>query len=96
VLEPSFVFGQSIVSTTSCGWILLDPQGRLHYTPSAKKRVLITSSHICIEGSVVGVQDSLNEAYYGKPVTPMQILVDQTVSNEGSTKLRAFLKHDAQ
>jgi hypothetical protein len=41
---------------------------------------------------VVKVRDSLNMAYYGKEVTPVQIIVQKKVSNEGASELRAALK----
>jgi lipid-binding SYLF domain-containing protein len=49
-----------------------------------------------LEGSVVGVRDSLNEAYYGKPVRPVQIIVEKQVSNKGSEPLRTDLKKSAK
>jgi len=49
-----------------------------------------------LEGSVVGVRDSLNKAYYGKDVTPVQIIVEKKVSNKGSADLRAELKKAAK
>jgi len=45
-----------------------------------------------LEGSVVDVRDSLNNGYYGKKVSPLDIIVKKTVSNEGSASLRADLK----
>jgi lipid-binding SYLF domain-containing protein len=45
-----------------------------------------------LEGSVVGVRESLNKAYYGEEVTPVQIIVEKKVSNKGSSELRAALK----
>ncbi|MBF0505247.1 MAG: lipid-binding SYLF domain-containing protein [Nitrospirae bacterium] len=44
---------------------------------------------INLEGSVVNVRDSLNAAYYGRNVTPADIVVKRTVSNEGSAELRS-------
>jgi lipid-binding SYLF domain-containing protein len=44
-----------------------------------------------LEGSVLDVRDTLNEAYYGRKVSPVDILVKKTVSNEGSAGLRAAL-----
>jgi len=49
-----------------------------------------------LEGSVVGVRDSLNKAYYGKDVTPVQIIVEKKASNKGSAQLRADLKKAAK
>ncbi len=41
-----------------------------------------------LEGSVLGVRDSLNKAYYGKDVRPVDILVRRDVSNPGAKGLR--------
>jgi lipid-binding SYLF domain-containing protein len=49
-----------------------------------------------LEGSVVKVRDSLNKAYYGKAVTPVQIIVEKKVSNTGSSELLAALKRAAK
>ena len=46
---------------------------------------------ISLDGAVVDVRDSLNNAYYGKHVTPTDILVKHDVSNPHSDKLRASL-----
>jgi lipid-binding SYLF domain-containing protein len=45
-----------------------------------------------LEGSVVKVRDSLNSAYYGKKVSPVQIIAQKKASNKGSAELRAALK----
>jgi len=44
------------------------------------------------EGSVLGVRGSLNKAYYGKEVRPVEIIVEKKVRNNGSDDLRAALK----
>ncbi len=44
---------------------------------------------ISLDGAIVDVRDSLNKAYYGKPVTPTDILVKKNVSNAHADKLRA-------
>lgn len=44
-----------------------------------------------LEGSVLDVRDTLNEAYYGKKISPVDILVKKSVSNAGSAELRAAL-----
>jgi SH3 domain-containing YSC84-like protein 1 len=46
---------------------------------------------ISLDGAVVDVRDSLNKAYYGKPVTPTDILVKHDVSNSQADALRASL-----
>ena len=42
---------------------------------------------ISVDGSVIAVRESLNTAYYGKSVTPTDILVRHTVSNPQSADL---------
>jgi lipid-binding SYLF domain-containing protein len=44
---------------------------------------------VSLDGAIVDVRDSLNKAYYAKPVTPTDILVKRTVSNAHADKLRA-------
>jgi len=36
---------------------------------------------LSLEGSVIDVRDSLNQAYYGKPVSPVDILIQGNVKN---------------
>lgn len=45
-----------------------------------------------LEGSLIEVRDKLNKAYYGKAVTPLDILVRKSVNNPGSAELLAALK----
>jgi len=45
-----------------------------------------------LEGSSVNVRDKLNQAYYGKAVTPVDILVNKEVSSKRSAELLAALK----
>jgi SH3 domain-containing YSC84-like protein 1 len=49
-----------------------------------------------LEGSVLAVRDKLNEGYYGRAVSPVDIIVKEKVSNQGSKALRAALKKDVQ
>lgn len=42
---------------------------------------------VSVEGAVVGVRGKLNDAYYGKEVTPMDILIRHDVSNKASSGL---------
>ena len=44
---------------------------------------------ISLDGAIVDVRESLNKAYYGKPVTPTDILVKRNVSNSHADALRA-------
>jgi lipid-binding SYLF domain-containing protein len=45
-----------------------------------------------LDGSVVDVREGLNQAYYGKSLTPIQIIVEKKATNAGSSALRASLK----
>lgn len=42
---------------------------------------------LSLEGSVIAVRDSLNQAYYGKAVTPVDILIQGNVTNPKSDAL---------
>lgn len=48
-----------------------------------------------LEGAVVAVRDSLNEAYYGKAARPADIIVGHKVYNSGAEQLRHVLKGGA-
>jgi lipid-binding SYLF domain-containing protein len=43
---------------------------------------------LSLEGAVVATRDKLNAAYYGRPVTPVDIVVTRAVSNDHSAELR--------
>jgi lipid-binding SYLF domain-containing protein len=45
-----------------------------------------------LEGAVIAVRDSLNEAYYGRNVRPVDVVERHTVANRGSAELRESLK----
>jgi lipid-binding SYLF domain-containing protein len=45
-----------------------------------------------LEGSVLGVRDQLNEAYYGKALSPVDLIIKKAGSNEGSASLRGLLQ----
>ena len=44
-----------------------------------------------LEGSVVDVREGYNKAYYGKEVTPIQIIVEKKAANKQSEELRKAL-----
>ena len=48
------------------------------------------------EGTVVTVNDDWNKAYYGKPVTPVDILVRHSVANAGAGALKADVARAAK
>jgi len=48
-----------------------------------------------LEGSVLAVRDSLNESYYGKGVSPKDILIKLDVRNSGAKALRAAVQKAA-
>ena len=43
---------------------------------------------VSLEGSVISTKDKWNEAYYGKAVNPVDIIVKRSVNNAGSKPLR--------
>jgi lipid-binding SYLF domain-containing protein len=45
-----------------------------------------------VDGGVLGVRESLNHAYYGKPVNPKDILVDRSAKNPQADELLAAVK----
>jgi lipid-binding SYLF domain-containing protein len=47
---------------------------------------------ISLEGAVVATRDGLNEAYYGKPARPMEILIRGDVTNPASDPLLGAVK----
>jgi lipid-binding SYLF domain-containing protein len=49
-------------------------------------------ANMSLNGQVIAVRESLNGAFYGKPVTPVDILVKQTVSNPAAAPLQTALK----
>jgi len=51
---------------------------------------------ISLDGAVVAVRSGLNNAYYGRPVTPTDILVKRTVVNRQSGPLIAAISRDAR
>ena len=50
---------------------------------------------VSLEGSVIKTKDKWNEAYYGKAVSPADIIVKRSVSNPGSTALRKSVTKSA-
>ncbi|MGO9953290.1 MAG: lipid-binding SYLF domain-containing protein [Dissulfurispiraceae bacterium] len=51
---------------------------------------------INLEGAVVNVRDSLNAAYYGKRVAPVDIIIRKEVINAGADELTSALKAAAK
>jgi len=43
---------------------------------------------LALDGSVITTRDEWNAAYYGKPASPVDILITHSVSNPGSAELR--------
>ncbi len=50
---------------------------------------------INLEGSVVDVRDSLNRAYYGTDVRPMDIIAKRDMGNSGSEELLATIRRES-
>jgi len=49
-----------------------------------------------LNGSYISVRDGLNKAYYGRDVTPVDIIVKQSVGNKAADSLREELKKAAK
>lgn len=49
-----------------------------------------------VDGSVLDVRESLNAAYYGKPITPVDILVKNAATNPTSASLKSTLKSNTK
>jgi len=48
-------------------------------------------ANMSLSGQVIAVRESLNNAFYGKPVSPVDILVKNSVSNPAAAPLQAAL-----
>ena len=48
-------------------------------------------ANMSLNGQVIAVRESLNQAFYGKPVSPVDILVKGSVSNAAAAPLQAAL-----
>jgi lipid-binding SYLF domain-containing protein len=48
---------------------------------------------VSLDGAVIDVNSEWNEAYYGKPVTPRDILQGHGVTNPNAAELRAAVAH---
>ena len=48
-------------------------------------------ANMSLNGQVIAVRESLNNAFYGKPVSPVDILVKNSVSNPAAAPLQAAL-----
>jgi SH3 domain-containing YSC84-like protein 1 len=48
-------------------------------------------ANMSLNGQVISSRDSLNDAYYGKKVTPLEILIKKEVNNPGAVALEAAL-----
>jgi lipid-binding SYLF domain-containing protein len=51
---------------------------------------------LALDGSVITTRDKWNAAYYGKPVSPVDILITHSVSNPGSAELRKTVSRYAK
>jgi lipid-binding SYLF domain-containing protein len=51
---------------------------------------------VAVDGSVLDVRQSLNQAYYGQPATPVDIVVKQAVSNPAAAGLQQTAKAAAK
>ncbi len=47
---------------------------------------------LTLEGSIVSIRESLNEAYYGRPVRPVEIFITREVNNSQADSIRYALE----
>jgi len=66
------------------------PEIRADFVSFARSKGLYAGLNL--EGSVMQVRDGLNNSYYGKSVTPKEILIGKEVSAAGANELRAVLE----
>jgi len=94
LLASSFKFGGD--ASVAAGPVGAGAKGNVtaDFISFAKSRGLYAG--INFEGSVVDVRESLNREYYGKEVSPVDIIIKKEVSNEGSEELRAALQNMAE
>jgi len=94
LLASSFKFGGD--TSVALGPVGTGAKGNVtaDFISFAKSKGLYAG--INFEGSVVDVRESLNREYYGKEVSPVDIIIKKEVSNEGSEELRAALQKTAQ
>ena len=94
LLSSSFKFGGD--TSIALGPVGAGAKGNVtaDFISFAKSKGLYAG--INFEGAVVDVRDSLNREYYGKDVSPVDIIIKNEVSNERSEELRAALKNMAE
>jgi SH3 domain-containing YSC84-like protein 1 len=51
---------------------------------------------MALDGQVIDARDGLNAAFYGKPASPVDILIKKSVSSPGAAPLQAALKSIAK
>jgi lipid-binding SYLF domain-containing protein len=102
--EPCLLWGQGpvppmggLIKAAPCGCGYLRPVGTGAKANIVADFISFTRSKgayagLNLEGAVVAVRDSLNKAYYGKEVRPVDILVRKAVSNPGAKGLLGDLQ----
>ena len=94
LLTSSFKLGGDISATAGPQGAGVKSDVTAHLISFARAKGIFIG--LDLEGSVISVRESLNQAYYGRDVTPEDIIVKNEVSNNGSEVLRAALKNAAQ
>lgn len=94
LLTSSFKLGGDISATGGPQGVGLKSDVTAHFISFARAKGIFIG--LDLEGSVISVRGRLNQAYYGKEVTPEDILVKNEVSNNRSIELRTALKNAAQ
>ena len=94
LLTSSFKLGGDISAAGGPQGVGVKSDVTAHFISFARAKGVFIG--LDLEGSVISVRESLNQTYYGRAVTPEDIIVKNEVSNNASEVLRAALKNAAQ
>ena len=94
LLTSSFKLGGDISAAGGPQGVGVKSDVTAHFISFARAKGIFIG--LDLEGSVISVREGLNQAYYGKEVTPEDIIVNNEVHNHRSIELRTALKNSAQ
>lgn len=94
LLTSSFKLGGDISAAGGPQGVGVKSDVTAHFISFARAKGIFIG--LDLEGPVISVREGLNQAYYGKEVTPEDIIVKNEVHNHRSIELRTALKNAAQ
>ena len=94
LLTSSFKLGGDISAAGGPQGVGVKGDVTAHFISFARAKGIFIG--LDLEGSVISVREGLNQAYYGKGVTPEDIIVRNEVSSHRSIELRTALKNASQ